>query len=63
MLGATTLRRRRDEWIEIGVMEALEKLAREAYDRAIGLDLFDVWPSIAAPPRLRVGERRREKAR
>ncbi len=39
---ATTLRRRRDEWIEIGVMEALEKLAREAYDRAIGLDLFDV---------------------
>jgi hypothetical protein len=39
---ATTLRRRRDEWIEIGVMEALEKLAREAYDQAIGLDLFDV---------------------
>jgi transposase len=39
---ATTLRRRRDEWIEIGVMEALEKLARDAYDRAIGLDLFDV---------------------
>jgi len=39
---ATTLRRRRDEWIEIGAMEALEKLAREAYDRAIGLDLFDV---------------------
>jgi transposase len=39
---ATTLRRRRDEWIEIGVMEALEKLAREAYDRAIGLDLFEV---------------------
>lgn len=39
---ATTLRRRRDEWIKIGVMEALEKLAREAYDRAIGLDLSDV---------------------
>ena len=39
---ATTLRRRRDEWIEIGVMEALEKLTREAYDQAIGLDLFDV---------------------
>jgi transposase len=39
---ATTLRRRRDEWIEAGVMEALEKLAREAYDQAIGLDLFDV---------------------
>ena len=39
---ATTLRRRRDEWIEAGVMDALEKLAREAYDRIIGLDLFDV---------------------
>jgi len=39
---ATTLRRRRDEWIEAGAMEALEKLAREAYDRAIGLELSDV---------------------
>jgi hypothetical protein len=39
---ATTLRRRRDEWIEIGVMDDLEQMAREAYDRAIGLDLFDV---------------------
>lgn len=39
---ATTLRRRRDEWIEIGVMDELEEMAREAYDRAIGLDLFDM---------------------
>jgi transposase len=39
---ATTLRRRRDEWIEIGVMDDLEEVARQAYDRAIGLDLFDV---------------------
>jgi hypothetical protein len=39
---ATTLRRRRDEWIEAGVMDALEEIAREAYDRAIGLDLSDV---------------------
>lgn len=39
---ATTLRRRRDEWIEIGVMDELEERAREAYDRAIGLDLFDM---------------------
>lgn len=31
---ATTLRRRRDEWIEIGVMDELEERAREAYDRA-----------------------------
>jgi transposase len=39
---ATTLRRRPDEWIEAGVMEALEEIAREAYDRAIGLDLSEV---------------------
>jgi transposase len=50
---ATTLRPRRDEWIEIGVMEALEKLAREAYDQISGLDLFDVavdWCITKAAP-------------
>jgi transposase len=39
---ATTLRRRRDEWIEVGVMAALEEMVLEAYDQAIGLDLADV---------------------
>jgi hypothetical protein len=39
---ATTLRRRRNEWIEEGAMDTLEELAREAYDRAIGLDPYDV---------------------
>jgi len=39
---ATTLRRRRDEWIDLGVMEALRKLALEAYDWIIGLELADV---------------------
>jgi hypothetical protein len=39
---ATTLRRRRDEWIEAGAMEALEELALEYYDRFIGLELADV---------------------
>ena len=39
---ATTLRRRRDEWIEAGAMEALEVLALEYYDRFIGLELADV---------------------
>jgi Transposase DDE domain len=39
---ATTLRRRRDDWIEAGVMDALEQIALEAYDRIIGLELFDV---------------------
>jgi transposase len=34
---ATTLRDRRDEWIELGVMETLRELALEAYDRFIGL--------------------------
>ena len=39
---ATTLRRRRDEWIDSGVMDALEDVAREAYDGVIGLELADV---------------------
>lgn len=39
---ATTLRRRRDEWIEAGAMEALEEIVREAYDQTIGLELDDV---------------------
>ncbi len=38
----TTLRRRRDEWIEAGLMDALEVMALEAYDRTIGLTLSDV---------------------
>ncbi|MFD0532318.1 IS5 family transposase [Kitasatospora arboriphila] len=36
---ATTLRRRRDEWISAGVMEDLRLLALAAYDRMIGLEL------------------------
>lgn len=39
---ATTLRRRRDEWIEAGVIRQLEREARAAYDRMIGLQLQDV---------------------
>ncbi len=39
---ATTLRRRRDEWIDAGVMDALRKMALSAYDRTIGLKLADV---------------------
>ncbi len=39
---ATTLRRRRDEWIEAGVMDELEEMARDSYERTIGLDLSDV---------------------
>lgn len=39
---ATTLRRRRDEWIDAGVMDALREIAMDAYDRMIGLELCDV---------------------
>ena len=38
----TTLRRRRDEWIDLGVMERLREMALAAYDRIIGLELADV---------------------
>lgn len=36
---ATTLRTRRDEWIALGVFGQLARLAREAYDRIVGLEL------------------------
>jgi transposase len=39
---ATTLRRRRDEWIEAGVMEKLREMALETYDRLVGLELADL---------------------
>ena len=43
LCSATTLRRRRrDEWIEAGVMAALRKSALEAYDKLIGLRLSDL---------------------
>jgi transposase len=38
----TTLRRRRDEWIDLGVMERLREMALVAYDRTIGLELADI---------------------
>ena len=37
----TTLRARRDEWIEAGVFDALADEALRAYDRIVGLDLSD----------------------
>jgi hypothetical protein len=39
---ATAIRDRRDEWIELGVMEHLRHIALSAYDRFIGLELEDV---------------------
>jgi transposase len=38
---ATTLRRRRDECIAFAVMDTLQKMVLEAYDRVIGLKLDD----------------------
>ncbi len=39
---ATTLRRRRDEWMEVGATDGLEEMAHEFYDRIVGLELSDV---------------------
>ena len=38
----STLRRRRNEWIELGVMERLRNISLDAYDRLIGLALADL---------------------
>jgi transposase len=38
----STLRCRRDEWIELGVIERLRRICLEAYDRLIGLELSEV---------------------
>ncbi len=39
---ATTLRRRRDEWVALGIMDKVETASLEAYDQMIGLQLEDV---------------------
>lgn len=38
----TTLRSRRDEWIDAGVFDAIRREAIDAFDRIIGLDLTEV---------------------
>ncbi len=38
----TTLRRRRDEWIDLGLMDAMREMVLDAYDRIVGLELSDV---------------------
>lgn len=39
---ATTIRRRRDEWIAAGAFAALEQICLKAYDKMIGLDLANL---------------------
>jgi transposase len=38
----STLRRRRDEWIELGVMERLREICLDAYDHLIGLEISEM---------------------
>ena len=40
--GATTIRERRNEWIKAGIFAELKKIARESYDRMVGLALEEV---------------------
>jgi IS5 family transposase len=54
---ATTLRRRRDEWIEAGVMTRLRELALKAYDKTIGLQLSDVAVDCCITKAPRGGEK------
>jgi transposase len=39
---ATTMRRRRDEWIRLGIFDRLRLACLDAYEQMIGLDLADV---------------------
>ena len=39
---ASTMRRRRDEWIRLGVWDRLRLACLDAYDQMIGLDLADL---------------------
>ncbi len=40
--GATTIRDRRNEWIKDGIFADLKTIARESYDRIVGLALRDI---------------------
>jgi transposase len=53
----STLRRRRDEWIELGVMERLRQICLEAYDRLIGLELSEVAVDCCITKAPRGGEK------
>jgi hypothetical protein len=44
-----TLRRRRDEWTALGVMQQLWHLALAAYDRMVGLELSDLAIAGVSP--------------
>jgi transposase len=62
LCSATTLRRRRDGWLEAGLMDTLEDMALEA-TTGPSVSIWPTWPSIAASPKLRAAARKRAKAR
>ena len=47
--GATTIRERRDEWIKAGIFGRMKQIARESYDRIVGLVLEDLRLTDASP--------------
>jgi transposase len=53
----STLRRRRDEWIELGVMERLRRICLDAYDRLVGLELSEVAVDCCVTKAPRGGEK------
>jgi transposase len=53
----STLRRRRDEWIELGVMDRLRRICLDAYDRLIGLELSEVAVDCCVTKAPRGGEK------
>jgi transposase len=59
----STLRRRRDEWIELGVMERLREISLDAYDRLIGLELADLAVDGCITKAQKAVGRKREEAR
>src|SRR3712207_5930354 len=55
------LRRRRDEWIGSGVMEKLQEITLDAYDRIVGLELSDVAVDCCITKAPCGGEKRSEE--
>src|SRR5215217_2401347 len=53
----STLRRRRDEWIELALMERLRHICLEAYVRLIGLELSEVAVDCCVTKAPRGGEK------
>lgn len=53
----STLRGRRDEWIELGLMERLRRICLEAYDHLIGLELCGVAVDCCGTKAPRGGEK------